>query len=481
MSKTKERFEVSTQGMRQLQSGREPWQLAKELVSNAWDEESATVCNVTLTSITTRQAKLVVFDNGKGFSNVADAYTLMGYTNKRAKPDVRGGFNIGEKEILSVALSASITTGYHKISFPKSGGRSVIKQQTSYTGTTITCLVPWGKRQVEYTIQWLSRMLTPSNITYKVNGIIIEHKTPFFTTNETLETIIESNEPGKPMRATRRNTNIELYQEEETLLYEMGVPVQNIDCPYSVNVLQKVPLPPNRDMVKDSFLKDVYAVVLNSTVNDIADPSATWVRTAIEDTITAPETAKLVMTQRFGSKVVLWSSDQKSNEKAIAEGYTVVHGKTLSEGERQRFSEIGLSHSSDIFPISYVNLPDYPEDKWTNGIRNVVSYAKMLAANLPSIKRNISCSVFNSLKVAESASYGDGHMNFNLARLGHDFFNTVNSTVTSLILHELAHDKAWGTGHMHDYYKNLERLSGEAVHLALENPGLFKPFCETLL
>ena len=30
----KARFEVSTEGMRELQSGREPWQLAKELVED---------------------------------------------------------------------------------------------------------------------------------------------------------------------------------------------------------------------------------------------------------------------------------------------------------------------------------------------------------------------------------------------------------------------------------------------------------------
>jgi len=472
----KERFEVSTLGMRQLQSGREPWQLAKELVSNAWDEHTANQCKVTIESVTPRQAKLTVFDNGNGFSDIADAYTLMGYTPKRADPMVRGRFNIGEKEILSVALKATIATGNHIISFPRTGGRIVRKAPVPYKGTTIICTVPWGPRQVETVILWLSRMLPPATIEYTVNGNEIAHREPFYSTDETLETIIESNEPGKPMRASRRNTTIKLYKEDDPLLYEMGVPVQTIDCPYSVNVLQKVPLPPNRDMVKDSFLKDVYAVVLNATIDDIQDPSATWVRTAVEDKLTEPEVVKNVMTQRYGKNVVLWSSDQRANEKAMSHGYSVVHAKTLSNGERERFGEIGLQHSSSVFPTNYVSVPDYPREKWTPGMVNVAEYSQMLAKNLPSLGVDINVFIFSSMQVGEAASYGNRVLNFNIARLGKAWFNEVLAHVHALILHELSHHRSLGKGHEHDYYKALEKLTGEAVQLALEKPTLFKPF-----
>ena len=400
----------------------------------------------------------------------------MGHTPKRADPLVRGRFNIGEKEILSVALSATIATSNHLISFPKSGGRLVRKAQKQAKGTTITCIVPWGPRQVETVILWLSRMLPPATIEYTVNGNEVNHRKPFYSTNETLETIIESNEPGKPMRPTRRNTTIELYKEADPLLYEMGVPVQTIDCPYSVNVLQKVPLPPNRDMVKDSFLKDVYAVVLNATIDDIQDPSATWVRTAVEDKLTEPETVKNVMTQRYGKNVVLWSSDQKANERAMSHGYAVVHAKTLSEGERERFGEIGLQHSSSIFPTNYISVPDYPRHKWTPGMVNVAGYAQMLANNLPSLRVDIKVFLFSSMQVGEAASYGNRVLNFNIARLGKVWFNEVLAPVHALILHELSHHRSLGEGHEHDYYRALEKLTGEAVQLALEKPALFKPF-----
>jgi hypothetical protein len=132
----KNRFEVSTEGMRELQAGREPWQLAKELVSNSWDEQ-ATVCSVTLRSESAREAYLSVYDDGPGFGDISDAWTLMKHTDKRLNPGVRGRFNIGEKEILSIAKQARITTSGKIVFFPPTGGRSVRTSAKSTKGTLI--------------------------------------------------------------------------------------------------------------------------------------------------------------------------------------------------------------------------------------------------------------------------------------------------------------------------------------------------------
>ena len=43
------RFAVSESGMRELNSSREPWDLVKELIQNAWDEAPfASECRVTV-------------------------------------------------------------------------------------------------------------------------------------------------------------------------------------------------------------------------------------------------------------------------------------------------------------------------------------------------------------------------------------------------------------------------------------------------
>ena len=104
------RFEVSTEGMRQLHEGRPLWQMVKELVANAWDED-ITTCDATIEYVLEdNNVRITVTDDGKGFTDIADAYTLMAPTPKRGIPGVRGRFNIGEKELISIADTATIET-----------------------------------------------------------------------------------------------------------------------------------------------------------------------------------------------------------------------------------------------------------------------------------------------------------------------------------------------------------------------------------
>src|SRR3989338_780156 len=102
-------FEVSRAGLRQLQEGKPKHFVARELIQNAWDESIKT-CEVAAAWKHGVATMLVVDDSPKGFRNLADAFTLFAPTYKRADPQKRGRFNIGEKQALSVCESARITT-----------------------------------------------------------------------------------------------------------------------------------------------------------------------------------------------------------------------------------------------------------------------------------------------------------------------------------------------------------------------------------
>jgi len=467
----KNRFEVSTEGMRELQSGREPWQLAKELVSNAWDEKT-TICQVKLESITMRTAYLSVYDNGIGFKDIADAWTLMKHTDKRLNPEVRGRFNIGEKEILSIAQSAKITTAGKVIIFPKSGGRQVRTSNKSHDGTLAEVWLKWGSNQVKETIDKLTYLLPPHGIAYTINGKTISPQTPHKITQATLETVIQPS-LNEPMTTTRRKTTIEIYHtlnEHKSQLYEMGIPVQAIDCPYSVNIMQKIPLPPNRDTVKSSYLQDVYAIVLNATADEVTDAAANWTRMAIEDKQANPEAVQTIITKRYGDKVALWSSDYRSNEKALLAGFEIVNARTLSQKEREVFADVGIRHTSDIYPTNYVPVTYLDESQLTKGMKTVRQYAQQLHQGL--FGKSLNVTFYNNFKIGEAASYGNGGLNFNIAKLGKAWFNEIGEHTTSLLLHEFAHTE--GVGHEPSYYKSLEKLAGKAVHLALSNPDIFK-------
>lgn len=69
-------------------------------------------------------------------------------------------------------------------------------------------------------------------------------------------------------------------------------------------------------------------------------------------------------------------------------------------------------------------------------------------------------------------NYGGGHLSFNIAKLGYKWFDSIRPEVTSLILHELSHQKA--DGHEYKFYGALENIAGKAVHLALEQPEIFR-------
>lgn len=129
---TKERFAVSAEGLRQLHAGRPPWTLVKELIQNAWDEApDATRCDVTIKPRRAGTTVVTVEDDGPGFAEISDAWTLMAETPKRADPTKRGRFNLGEKEIIAVARSARIETAGTTVSFPPSGGRSTAPDRKS--------------------------------------------------------------------------------------------------------------------------------------------------------------------------------------------------------------------------------------------------------------------------------------------------------------------------------------------------------------
>ena len=92
----KARFEVSTEGMKGLHDGRPLWSLVKELVANAWDEET-TICKVTIKGheevFSGGEVKgfieVAVEDDGAGFKDINDAFTLMAPTSKRQESGVR--------------------------------------------------------------------------------------------------------------------------------------------------------------------------------------------------------------------------------------------------------------------------------------------------------------------------------------------------------------------------------------------------------
>jgi hypothetical protein len=75
---------------------------------------------------------------------------------------------------------------------------------------------------------------------------------------------------------------------------------------------------------------------------------------------------------------------------------------------------------------------------------------------------------------AFGACYGLGKLTFNVSKLGTKWFETIDSSVTALILHEISHTK--GDWHNDEWQRAFEAMAGSAVHLALAKPQRFSPY-----
>ena len=280
------------------------------------------------------------------------------------------------------------------------------------------------------------------------------------------------------IRPTKRKTAVELYalrsEQESGWLFELGIPVQEIECPYNVDVRQKVPMSPNRDTVSDNYLKAIYAIVLNETAKDLTEEtvSDSWVHQGSE--LADDEAIKEIHDTRY-EDAVLWSNDQDANERAIIDGKDIIHGRTLSGIERDRFRSAGLVSAKVGYGRGTKDCVNKPRDKWTDGMKALEAYTQWISRQLTGDE--VSVSYISDIEISAVAMYGGRNITYNLFRLGHK--STVapySADITGIILHELAHENN-GTKMPHfsmDYIQQLQDLSGRLALIVAKNPEEFE-------
>ena len=440
-----ERFTVDTLGMRQLHQQRQPEQLVKELVQNVFDEEAQN-CKVTIQQFQAG-VRVIVEDDGPGFRNVSDAYTLMGDTAKRMDPERRGRFNMGEKEVICVAVWATVETVGSTVEFPEDGGR-LVRPNRRRRGTRITAMMPWGDEEREHLIQRMRMIRPPEETNYSVNGKRVRREPELRIGRMELDTVVQDT-PGSPMRATRRRTDIHILpkSEDSGWIYEMGIPIQEIESSYSVDVMQKVPMPPNRDTVSEAYLKKIYTEILN-VMHDEMPPeyfSENWVRTGVENRAVETASVKSVIRNRHGDHVVTWSSNLDANMKATDAGYQVLHPRNLGKAELENMRRLGeLKSANEIFgrDDEEENTIIEPGDPVRDAFAEWVATLGRMAGKevTPVFTRNE-----RSTQIAScTMNTQNPEMRFNTHHLDQEFFAERGEEQLDLVIHELGHAEMSG-------------------------------------
>jgi hypothetical protein len=235
-------------------------------------------------------------------------------------------------------------------------------------------------------------------------------------------------------------------------------------------VQQKVPLTIDRENVVGRFLTCLHSAVHAHTFEELSveEINHSWVQTAIEQPEAKTEAVADYMTKRFGEKRVSYDmSDREANNRAVANGYTVVHGSMLSGAAWKNVKEHEtIQPAGQVFPTKPDNVIGHESVEPDDHMQAVADYARELAELL------LGCSItvqFGEQASCEAASWCNRTLQFNVKNLGRGWFNLTNNqeAIDDLCIHEFGHH--YESNHLSEKYNDaLSRLAAKAMQLGRE-------------
>lgn len=470
-------FEVDREGLAKLLERKGKEFILYELLQNCWDTDAKQVdLNFTASDVKGYAKIEVIDDHPQGWSDLAHAWTLYAESNKKTDAEKRGRFNLGEKLVLALCRTASIETTTGGVSFDVDGRHTLRTKREA--GSRFLALVRMNQEERLAMTAAVLRLIPPAGVVTRFNGANLPPRTPLRRIEATLPTEVADAEGV--LRRSARKTWIEVYAPNESevpSIYELGIPIVETNDKWSYNIGQKVPLNSDRDNVTPAYLREVRTLVLNAMYSEVKKEEAVqpWVRDAAENEKVSSEAVEHVVTQRFGEKRVIFDpSDQEGTKIAVSQGYTVIAPGSLSKDEWTNVKRFATAlpagqvtpspkpYSPDGNPMDFV-----PYDKYTDGMKRIVKYAKGLAWKL--LDCDIQVDVVSKATWPYAATYGPGHLTFNLGRLGYAWFEDgPREDVDRLLIHEFGHH--FSPDHLSgEYHDALCSLGAKLTQLALSD------------
>src|SRR5271156_4409238 len=187
---TKQWFAVDKAGLGRQAEEHSRGRLIGELVQNALDEDGVSKIDITLALVPGRPAAdlTVEDDSPEGFRDLTHAYTLFAQSYKRDNPEKRGQFNLGEKMVLAVCESASISTTKGTVLFDPEQGRIEKPRQKRERGSVFQGRIKMTREEYPQVCDYLRSLLLPDNPTVTFNGDRLLPRKPLRTFEASLET-----------------------------------------------------------------------------------------------------------------------------------------------------------------------------------------------------------------------------------------------------------------------------------------------------
>lgn len=481
MSTSKNWFEVDHKGLTKILGRRKKGFILLELVQNAWDEPGVHKVELSLEQNGRGLATFTISDDSpNGFADLSHAYTMFAESPKKDNPEQRGRFNIGEKMVFAIAKEATVKTTKGSIRFDK-GGRHRLREQRQQ-GSEIVVTLQMNQDEFNEANQLFNRLIVPRSIRMTVNGKCLGSPKPIRAFECLLPTEIA--EEDGILRNSTRKTTVTAYAangSEPAAIYEMGIPVCDIDMPWLLDVGQKIPLTLDRENVSEGFKRKLGLHALNG-LHDIMGAgafSAPWVKQATEHPEVSDDAMRRFLDETHGKQIVSRDpSDPEANARAVAAGYTVVEGGSLSGKQWDHARRAGLiKPASQVTPSPKVwtgdDDPDprwespIPKSKWTPEMTAVSEYAIRVAKAI--IDCEIQVLFFSSAQMLAAAAYAPGQLQFNKLRLGSKWFDLQKNRlgIDSLLIHEFGHH--YESNHLSkDYYNALTDIAARFIQAVRE-------------
>lgn len=484
-------FDVDRKGLALLVSSKPKTWILYELIQNVLDCPNATFAEVTMEPVEGRpQVKLtVVDDEPEGFKDLAHSYTIFAASEKKSDPGRRGRFNFGEKLVLSLCESASISSTTGTVTFGPEG-RRVNRKRKRPAGTCFEAIVRMTREECQEALREIRRVLVSQHVAVTVNGVPIPVRPRFHSFVAVLPTVRSDSEGV--LRTISRETAVDLYlpnDGEEPTLYEMGIPVVTLKegVPWHIDVLQKIPLTLDRDNVPPSYLGKLHTHLLNKsfyklTSEQVKEP---WVLAAMASSQVEAEAVRDVVVKRFGDRAVIADpSDREGEHIAVARGYTVVAGGTFPAPVWSNIkSADALRPAGKVTPSPKPFSPEgkplklIPLDEWTSPMLDFALWFRTFASEVAQLNATIQFTKDRSWKFNAAHTHGEDQapnceVIFNLGLLGEAWLTPANwQAHVRLSIHELAHQ--WGHHLESGYHEALCWMAARAVVLALARRDLF--------
>jgi hypothetical protein len=477
-------LEIDKEGLRKSLGQKDKFFLLTEMVSNSWDE-NITKVEVTLSCPDgNNHSWLRVVDNSPtGWDDLSHSHTMFAESTKKGKSEKRGRFNVGEKDVLALAIEAKLTTVKGQVLFNEDGTRTDGTEKrevgSEFAGRFLLTL-----EEYEHIVNQAKLLIPPKGIVTLFNGDEIPFRKPIGGFTATLPIPLADKEGV--MRNTERRTRVNLYERlpgEVAMIYEMGIPIVELgDDRWHGNVMQKVPLSRDRDNVNPAYLRKIRVGVLNAKFDELdqEDAAATWVSEAMGNTKSTDEAVIHIKNLRFGEKAVTRDvRDVGSAKEAVSQGFTVIEGGAMSGPEWKRLKAVKKPDGSALIPTSHQVAPTDIEvnldkvvspDEWTDEMQGYARLVGRIAPRL--INRAVKVQYINDEEqgIQGCFKWKEGEMTVNLAH------HKVESSKDNyeLLIHELAHNTLNNNDHLHKiFYDTVTELGAKLAILALAEPRLF--------